>query len=100
MKIINKPKGAGKTIESINYCLKNNLRLVCFNQQEANRVNNLIKQMDLKDKMLAAISFDQLKSLFPIDERHNIFIDNADLVLYKLFSNCNLNILGLSCTDL
>mgnify|MGYP006865054339 CR=1 FL=1 len=98
MKVIHKPRRAGKTYDSLKYCSENNILLVCANKQEAMRVMSDAKHhgFDIKKP----VTFDDIigtRGL--VGSKDNIFIENADLLIEYIFNRSPVSGISITAED-
>lgn len=77
MRIISKPRGQGKTTEAIKLAHKVDGYIVCLNHQEAVRVFNYAKELNLKIRF--PITFEELsRGMHNAYPNQALIVDNAD----------------------
>jgi len=95
MKILFKPRAAGKTTEAIKQAAKSGAYIVVTTIKEAQRVQRLAQEMGLHIRM--PISFgefmeNRLMGSYPT----NIIVDNADMFLQMIFQRMPVEMITLT----
>jgi len=92
MQVIAKPRNSGKTTELISLSAELQLPIVCFSEHEAFRLNEKAARLGIKiPKPLSVHQVTQQKGT-----RHNILVDNLDIILERFFPEINIHVITLT----